>query len=774
MQENNVQKFIDVSNSSRNMAVYYLQQYKNLEVAIQQFFDDEITDKVEQFMQATGANKDQAEQFLVQQYTLHGKGRSIQAVIESYQGRHIFRPLQNHVQQRGINQFNRQPLQLEVVQVFDEQDLQAFMNVTDSSQKMAEYYLQQLKGNLENAVAQFFEDKMAEKVESFMRQTGSSKNRAEIQLTRNGRKQQPDTLQRAVTRHLQFLEEQRQQNLAPGQFNRQIPLFQALNIRQNHQNNNLNDIFAQMDQLQRQDLNQTEQKPQVQKIVQVIQKPNEREPVQQPKQNIKEPIHKEIYNFQQNSEDELYDEIQQTESEVKQIKPKKHKVRSEAYQFRQYQTNNQQYNSQPQQQQMQYLNQFPNQLFEQPVQNFDNNYYNNQLNSVVPYQEYYDEYGYYDFDSQFMQQLPQSQYTSNNPQQQPQYQDEYQSQVQYSNSQPIQVNYTNELSPLNQYNFETINQTLNDQEQPDNQIYMCNNNQQNYNETGIQATQDLPQLQSNIQEQNISYEQLQQKIVNNNNMFVQLFENQTNFLLITSNQLPVNDTNIIVMPQSLPIFDQILQPEQFQQNNQFNNLQVDPNNIVETQNTLNFQLNTKDQVVTDQIISGNEHSSSKSIVIPDSDSSSFTIDIESSDEPKTDQISLNDGVDAQNTIQSTNVQTSVFQLIEDEHQNECLKEVNQHAVELNPKGEMIETELYIQQTVNAEPETKETLNDNEIDLTVKSENELEHFIQFLEQKTLLKRSVFLSREPKIQNGNIIICVQKRYLDYIQEFMEVYK
>ncbi|CAL6057901.1 Hypothetical_protein [Hexamita inflata] len=173
------------------------------------------------------------------------------------------------------------------------------------------------------------------------------------------------------------------------------------------------------------------------------------------------------------------------------------------------------------------------------------------------------------------------------------------------------------------------------------------------------------------------------------------------------------------------------------------------------------------------IIDG-ERSSSKSIVIPDSDSSSFTIDIESSDEPKTDYISLNDGVDAQNTIQSTNVQTSEFQLIEDEHQNECLKEVNQHAVELNPKGEMIETELYIQQTVNAEPETKETLNDNEIELTVKSENELEHFIQFLEQKTLLKRSVFLSREPKIQNGNIIICVQKRYLDYIQEFMEVYK
>ncbi|CAL6069792.1 Hypothetical_protein [Hexamita inflata] len=381
-----------------------------------------------------------------------------------------------------------------------------------------------------------------------------------------------------------------------------------------------------------------------------------------------------------------------------------------------------------------------------------------------------------------MQQLPQSQYTSNNPQQQPQYQDEYQSQVQYSNSLPIQVNYTNELSPLNQYNSDTVNQTLNDQEQPDNQIYMCNNNQQNYNETGIQAAQDLPQLQSNIQKQNISYEQLQQKIVNNNNMFVQLFENQTNFLL--PQQLPdthqtiqypepVNDTNIIVMPQSLPIFDQILQPEQFQQNNQFNNLQVDPNNIEETQNTLNFQLNTEDQVVTDQIISGNEHSSSESIVIPDSDSSSFTIDIESSDEPKTDYISLNDGVDAQNTIQSTNVQTSEFQLIEDEHQNECLKEVNQHAVELNPKGEMIATELYIQQTVNAEPETKETLNDNEIELTVKSENELEHFIQFLEQNTLLKRSVFLSREPKIQNGNIIICVQKRYLDYIQEQVEVY-
>ncbi|CAL5999908.1 Hypothetical_protein [Hexamita inflata] len=551
MQEGKVQKFIDVTNSTRNMARYYLQQYLNLENAIQQFLDDEMTENVEQFMQGTKTNQDEAEQFLVQHYTLNGKCRTIKTAIQSYltfqeilPQNNLQQQLQNRQQQRGIYQA-QQPLFQEpnifinnrVVnqeqQVFNEQDIQQFMDVTDSSsQKMAEYYLQQLKGNLENAVAQFFEDKMAEKVESFMRQTGSSKYRAEIQLTRNGRKQQPDTLQRAVTRHLQFLEEQRQQqNLAPGQFNRQIPLFQAPNIRQNPQNNNLNDIFAQMNLLQRQDLNQTEQKPQVQKIVQVIQKPNEREPVQQPKQNIKEPIHKEIYNFQQNSEEELYDEIEQTESEVKQIKPKKHKVRSEAYQFRQYQTNNQQYNSQ--QQQMQYLNQFPNQLFEQPVLNFDNNYYNNQFNSGVPYQEYYDEYGYYDynFDSQFMQQLPQSQYTSNNPQQQPQYQDEYQSQVQYSNSQPIQVNYTNELSPLNQYNFETINQTLNDQEQPDNQIYMCNNNQQNYNETGIQAAQDLPQLQSNIQEQNISYEQLQQKIVNNNNMFVQLFEFQTFYYL---------------------------------------------------------------------------------------------------------------------------------------------------------------------------------------------------------------------------------------------------
>ncbi|CAL6057903.1 Hypothetical_protein [Hexamita inflata] len=86
---------------------------------------------------------------------------------------------------------------------------------------------------------------------------------------------------------------------------------------------------------------------------------------------------------------------------------------------------------------------------------------------------------------------------------------------------------------------------------------------------------------------------------------------------------------------------------------------------------------------------------------------------------------------------------------------------------------MIETELYIKQTMNAEPETKETLSDNEIELIVKSENELEHFIQFLEQKTLLKRSVFLSREPKIQHGNIIICVQKRFSDQFQELVEVY-
>ncbi|CAL5999906.1 UBA-like_superfamily [Hexamita inflata] len=54
-------------------------------------------------------------------------------------------------------------------------NIQQFMDITNSSQKMAEYYLRQLQGNLEHAVAQFYEDDMPKKVESFVRQTGSTK-----------------------------------------------------------------------------------------------------------------------------------------------------------------------------------------------------------------------------------------------------------------------------------------------------------------------------------------------------------------------------------------------------------------------------------------------------------------------------------------------------------------------------------------------------------------------------------------------------------------------
>ncbi|CAL6057899.1 Hypothetical_protein [Hexamita inflata] len=136
----------------------------------------------------------------------------------------------------------------------------------------------------------------------------------------------------------------------------------------------------------------------------------------------------------------------------------------------------------------------------------------------------------------------------------------------------------------------------------------------------------------------------------------------------------------------------------------------------------------QNQVINDQMTTINKRSSSESVVLPDSESSSFTIDIESSEDQQTQ-------VNSQNQFQ-------LYQQMNNVNQNQF-------------------------------SQPRITLNDNEIDLTVKSENELEHFIQFLEQKTLLKRSVFLSREPKIQNGNIIVCVQKRYLDYIQELVEVY-
>ncbi|CAL6069790.1 Hypothetical_protein [Hexamita inflata] len=412
---------------------------------------------------------------------------------------------------------------------------------------MATYYIKQRKNKLEGAVQQFFEDNMTEKVEQFMQLTGATKEIAEFHLTRNGAKQQEDTLQNAVNYYLENDRAQRQngeqilqrQETFPNFFLRvfreiepENPVLHILEfIRAVHQakqeQNQQNQPVVQQQQ------QQPEPTTQYQNVVQVIPKPNELEPESQPAR-VLTPIQKEKYNFQQIEEIEEVNSSKITEAENKEQES------IEVYNYIQYSMNTNHVEDQ-------FTNEYVNQLF------------NEQITEEV-----------YEEDSQL------------------DYQQQY-----------------------NAYNQQQMN-------------------------NNIQKTLPITQ-QFNLNTTKINYESLQQQIEINNNMFEQLFGNQTN----SKSQL---------------------KPGQ------------------QTHQVLNAGKQNNYQSLT--IIDG-ERSSSKSIVIPDSDSSSFTIDIESSDEPKTDYISLNDGVDAQNTIQSTNVQTSEFQLIEDEHQNECLKEVNQHAVELN-------------------------------------------------------------------------------------------
>ncbi|CAL6057900.1 UBA-like_superfamily [Hexamita inflata] len=160
--------------------------------------------------------------------------------------------------------------------------IQQFMDITNSSDQMAVYYLRQLQGNLEHAVAQFYEDDMPKKVESFVRQTGSTKIRAEIQLTRNGNEQRENTLQKAVNQQLKFLQ---RRGIQPR-------------IYEDDQNNNQ----GQYQQLPRQEQPQVKVQPEVQKIIQVIEKPNEPEP-EPLEQREQTPIYKEQYIFEQNLEE---------------------------------------------------------------------------------------------------------------------------------------------------------------------------------------------------------------------------------------------------------------------------------------------------------------------------------------------------------------------------------------------------------------------------------------------------------------------------------------
>ncbi|CAL6057511.1 Hypothetical_protein [Hexamita inflata] len=98
------------------MASYYLNYHRNLQTAIQQFFEGNMSDTVEQFMHGTNTTKDEAELYLTQ-HNAYMRNQSVQTAIQNYlrlrPRRRIQQPQLNLQQQRYNQVF--QPIQPQFV-----------------------------------------------------------------------------------------------------------------------------------------------------------------------------------------------------------------------------------------------------------------------------------------------------------------------------------------------------------------------------------------------------------------------------------------------------------------------------------------------------------------------------------------------------------------------------------------------------------------------------------------------------------------------------------
>ncbi|CAL6057917.1 TAP_C-terminal (TAP-C) domain [Hexamita inflata] len=71
-EEGLIQQFMNATNSTRHMASSYLHfYYNNLEKAIQEFFKDDMTAKIEQFMYSTRTSKEDTEKYLAAHYVIN-------------------------------------------------------------------------------------------------------------------------------------------------------------------------------------------------------------------------------------------------------------------------------------------------------------------------------------------------------------------------------------------------------------------------------------------------------------------------------------------------------------------------------------------------------------------------------------------------------------------------------------------------------------------------------------------------------------------------------
>ncbi|CAL6107419.1 Hypothetical_protein [Hexamita inflata] len=457
-------------------------------------------------------------------------------------------------------------------------------------------------------------------------------------------------------------------------------------IQQNYQQNiqkqydKINDFFSNFGQVKQAKQDKSIQPEiQVQKVEQVIQKPNEPEPVLQ-NLRIQTPILKEKYNFDPNIDEQTEEELDEVQQECK------YQTRC-AFEFRQYESQNGYQNTQQS---------YNEQIIDEEEEEEENEQSNSDL------------------------------------------QTQYQSQPQMYSFQPQGINrqYQNPTLSYNQkqnYNFR-INYTPTTYNQLQQQI--ISNNQlfeQVINQAQPQNMFLTSQTHSNLQQdefQNfqISYDSILKQIEINNAMFAQLFGDQTQSQTQSKQPEPVK--------QNYDVAQTIIPKEPVKQN----------------------------QIINDQMTTINKRNSSESVVLPDSESSSFTIDIESSEDQQTDdkllaneQIALmqleneKSGIEKQVFVQhfenealnqltleqntlnkQQNVQQGEQQLNSknNEYKLENNLQINNSAPENNQNEEVL---IYFQNEIGTKSEQKEN-NSNENAILNESETSLNEFnSNFLEE-----------------------------------------
>ncbi|CAL6099491.1 UBA-like_superfamily [Hexamita inflata] len=269
-------------------------------------------------------------------------------------------------------------------------------------------------------------------------------------------------------------------------------------------------------------------------------------------------------------------------------------------------------------------------------------------------------------------------------------------------------------------------------EQNNTRLYTPKRNTNNNCDSCGQQSQNQQQ-QNQTETQQLDYETLQKQIELNNILFQQLFGDQNYNFAVQQQRIPT------VLAESTP--QNIYLPQPIQQQTHFKQIQE----------------NTKVQIEgnSSQYQDGNK-SNSPSIIIETSESSSFTIDLESSDEQT-------------NNKQENKQLQSVF----------CLDET---VLNMSTQSQNIEKKQQYnkkQQTINI------TLNNDQIKQTQQYQNQQinvqvnssYHFILFLEQKLNIKTFQFLVTQPQIiqvdQKEDITLIVKTELFDQVNQIIKQY-